>query len=131
MSVKKTTKSKKKKTKPKRKAGRPLSINKAMEEEIIQLLSDGMSQTKVCIAMGIGETTIIDHKNRFPEFSKRIEKAKRVTDALAHKSIKVGMLKDWKAGAWWLERRHPDEFRERKEIEVSDKPILIDDIMGE
>ena len=117
----------KKQTKSKNKGGRPLAINKEMEEEIIQLLSDGMSQTKVCIAMGISESTIIDHKNRFPKFSERIEKAKRATDALAHKSVKVGMLKDWKAGAWWLERRHPEEFQEKKTIEVT-KPSLVQDM---
>ena len=49
------------------------------------------------------------------------------TDRLAHKSIKVGMLKDWRAGAWWLERRHPDEFRERKWVEI-EKPSLIQDM---
>lgn len=120
--VKKTTKPKKKK-----KIGRPLAINKEMEEEIIQLLSDGMSQSKVALAMGINEKTIMDHRERFSEFSERIEKAKRATDALAHKSVKVGMLKDWKAGAWWLERRHPDEFQEKKTIEVT-KPSLILDV---
>ena len=124
----KTKKVVKKSTKPKKKKiGRPLAINKEMEEEIIQLLSDGMSQTKVALAMGINEKTIMDHRERFSEFSERIEKAKRATDALAHKSVKVGMLKDWKAGAWWLERRHPEEFQEKKTIEVT-KPSLVQDM---
>lgn len=125
--VKKTKKVVKKPTKPKKKRGRPLAINKEMEEEIIQLLSDGMSQVKVALAMGINEKTIMEHRERFPEFSERIEKAKRATDALAHKSVKVGMLKDWKAGAWWLERRHPEEFQEKKIIEVT-KPSLVQDM---
>lgn len=120
----KTKKVVKKSTKPKNKGGRPLAINKEMEEEIIQLLSDGMSQVKVAQAMGISDETLSQHKKRFPGFAGRIEKAKRATDALAHKSVKVGMLKDWKAGAWWLERRHPDEFQEKKTLEVT-KPSLI------
>lgn len=109
------------------KNGRPFAINEEMEKEISHLLSDGMSQAKVARAMGINEKTIIEHRRRFPEFSERIEKAKMETDRLAHKSIKVGMIKDWRAGAWWLERRHPDEFRERKWIEI-EKPSLVQDM---
>jgi hypothetical protein len=109
------------------KNGRPFAINEDMEKEISRLLSDGMSQAKVALAMGINEKTIIGHRRRFPEFSERIERAKMETDRLAHKSIKVGMLKDWRAGAWWLERRHPDEFRERKWVEI-EKPSLIQDM---
>ena len=109
------------------KNGRPFAINEDMEKEISRLLSDGMSQAKVALAMGINEKTIIGHRRRFPEFSERIERAKMETDRLAHKSIKGGMLKDWRAGAWWLERRHPDEFRERKWVEI-EKPSLIQDM---
>lgn len=111
----------------KNKNGRPFAINEEMEKEISHLLSDGMSQAKVALAMGINEKTIIEHKRRFPEFSERIERAKMETDRLAHKSIKVGMLKDWRAGAWWLERRSPEEFGERKMIEI-EKPSLIQDM---
>ena len=109
------------------KNGRPFAISKEMESEIIQMLSDGMSQKKTAVAIGVTEETLIQHKKRFPEFSERIEKAKRETDRLAHKSVKVGMLKDWRAGAWWLERRHPDEFKEKKEIEI-EKPSLVQDM---
>ena len=41
------------------KNGRPFAINEDMEKEISRLLSDGMSQAKVALAMGISEKTII------------------------------------------------------------------------
>jgi len=113
------------------KTGRPYAITKEKEEQIIALLSDGMSQSKVCRYVGISEETMIQYKKKFPEFVERIEKAKEETTKLAHKSIKVGMVKDWKAGAWWLERTEPERFKEKKEVEVKDQPILIDDIMGD
>lgn len=116
-----------KKQKTKKKNGRPFAINEEMEKEISHLLSDGMSQAKVALAMGINEKTIIEHRRRFPEFSERIEKAKMETNRLAHKGIKVGMLKDWRAGAWWLERRSPEEFGKRRMVEI-EKPSLILDM---
>lgn len=120
---------KQKKIRPikKNKNGRPFAINEEMEEEISRLLSDGMSQAKVARTMGINEKTIIEHRRRFPEFSERIEKAKLETDKLAHKSIRVGMLTDWRAAAWWLERTEPERFREKKAIEI-EKPSLIQDM---
>lgn len=111
------------------KNGRPLAITKEKEEILIQLLSEGMSQAKAATYIGVSETTVIEHKKRFPEFLKRLETSMLETHKLAHKSVKVGMLKDWRAGAWWLERTEPERFKEKKEIELHDQPILIDDIM--
>lgn len=122
------TKAKDKKT-PK-KNGRPLAMTKEKEEKIIELLADGMSQSKACSYVGISEDTLIRHKNKFCGFCERLEKAFLETHKLAHKSVKVGMLKDWKAGAWWLERTEPERFKEKKEVEVT-KPSLVMDMFDE
>lgn len=114
-----------------KKNGRPFAITKEKEEILISLLSDGMTQTKACLYVGISEQTIIEHKKRFPEFTERIEKAFLETHKLAHKSVKVGMTKDWKAGAWWLERTEPERFREKKEIEINEKPSLVQDMFDD
>lgn len=112
------------------KSGRPFAITKEKEEILIQMMTDGMTQAKACRYVGVTEETIIQHKHRFPEFTERLEKAMLETHKLAHKSVKIGMVKDWKAGAWWLERTEPERFKEKKEVELKDQPILIDDIMG-
>lgn len=124
------TKPKDKKKKTPKKNGRPYAITKEKAEKIIELLADGMSQAKVASYVGVCEDTIIEHKKKFSEFAERIEKAKEETTRLAHKSVKVGMLKDWKAGAWWLERTEPERFREKKEIEVT-KPSLIEGMFSD
>lgn len=110
------------------KNGRPFAITKEKEELIINLLSDGMSQAKACQYVGICEQTMIEHKKRFPEFTERLDKAFLETHKMAHKSVKVGMIKDWKAGAWWLERTEPERFKEKKEVEVKEKPRLVLDV---
>ncbi|MCK9378567.1 MAG: hypothetical protein M0P97_00270 [Candidatus Moranbacteria bacterium] len=116
--------------KSKNKTGRPLLITKEKEEILINMLADGMSQAKACVYVGISEDTIIRHKKKFCGFCERLETAKLETHKLAHKSIKVGMVKDWKAAAWWLERMEPERFKEKKEIEIS-KPSLIMDMFDD
>jgi uncharacterized protein YoaH (UPF0181 family) len=113
-----------------KKVGRPWAITKQIEEELIKLMSDGMSQNEACKYVGISKMAIIEYKKRFPEFADRIQKAKLATTKFAYKSVKAGMIKDWKAGAWWLERTVPERFREKKELEISEKPILIDDVFN-
>ncbi|MDY0389026.1 MAG: helix-turn-helix domain-containing protein [Methanolobus sp.] len=111
------------------KGGRPLAITKEKEEILINLMSDGMSQSKAAQYIGVAENTLIEHKKRFPKFLRRLETSMLETHKLAHKSVKIGMIKDWKAGAWWLERTEPERFKEKKEIDLKEQPILIDDIM--
>lgn len=105
--------------------GRPKINWKLVEPELIALLADGMSQAKACSYVGISEQTLIEYKKKNLGYSERLEKAFLETHKLAHKSVKVGMLKDWKAGAWWLERTEPERFQEKKTLEVSEKPSLI------
>jgi hypothetical protein len=103
-----------------------------VEPELIMLIADGMSQAKACEHVGIHPDTLIEHKKVCPEYSERLERAKGETSKLAHKSIKVGMLKDWKAGAWWLERTEPERFREQKQVDVKELPnLVLDDIFDE
>lgn len=109
--------------------GRPFAINQKKEEVIIRMLSDGMSQKKVARYVGVNEKTIIAHKKRFPEFMERLESSMIETTKLAHKSLKVGMLKDWRAAAWWLERTEPERFGPKRDIKI-EKPSLIMDMFS-
>lgn len=129
-SIKEIKNMKNQKRKSKQKNGRPFAITKEKEEILINMLSDGMSQAKAAQYIGVNEKTVMDHKKRFSEFTERIERAKLETHKLAHKSIRVGMLKDWRAGAWWLERTEPERFQEKKIVDTGYHPILIDDIFG-
>jgi len=129
MANKKTTKTVKRKPAVKKeKRGRPRINWGKIEPELIALLADGMSQAKACAYVGIHEDTLIEYKKANSEYSERLEKALLETHKIAHKSVKVGMLRDWKAGAWWLERTEPERFREKKEIEVKEKPSLVLDV---
>lgn len=116
----------------KNKMGRSYAITKEKEEILIRLISDGVSQNEACRYVGISKQTIIRHKKRFPSFVEKLERAKLETTKFAHKSIKLGMTRDWRAGAWWLERTNPKRFREKKELEVKEKRpmVSLDGIFG-
>jgi len=117
----------KKNQKKKNKGGRPKSITKKVEEEIIKLLADGLTQNQVCRIVNVHPDTLIKHKKSSLAFSERFDQAKLEMARTAHKSVKLGMVRDWKAGSWWLERIYPERFRERKEVDVKEERVLIDD----
>ena len=65
---------------------------------------------------------------KFPDFLDLVESANAKVKEIALKSIRVGEIRDWRAGAWRLERRFPEEYREKKEIEITEKPRLVLDV---
>jgi hypothetical protein len=117
--------------KKRKKGGRPKIEWKRIEPELIKLLTDGMSQAKACKCVGVSEETLIKYKQSNSGYSERLEASMMETHKMAHKSVKVGMVRDWRAGAWWLERTEPERFREKKEIEVKEMPNLVFDVFDE
>ena len=98
--------------------GKPYKFTREVQDKFIELVTDGMKQSKACKALGVEEQTVILHKKNNLEFLERFKEANIKTDKLAHKSVKAGMVKDWRAGAWWLERTNPD-FKEKSELTVN------------
>lgn len=111
--------------------GRKTKLTDEMREEIRQKLELGFNYKDVCMAVGISFETFNTWRKNFPDFSDLVDKANMKVKEISLKSIRMGEIRDWRAGAWRLERRWPDEYKEKKEVEVKDKPILIDDIMGD
>ena len=107
--------------------GRPTVITTERQEKIIELLSDGLSQRKAVLIVGVSERAFIRFKKKNSQFSQRLEEALARTDRLAYRSIKVGMAKgDWRAGAWWLERTNK-RFREKQDLNV-ELPNLVQNV---
>jgi hypothetical protein len=111
--------------------GRKTKLTPEMKEHIKRRLELGLNYKDICMSVGISEETFHTWRKTKPEFSELVDKANAKVKEMSLASIRRGEVKDWRAAAWRLERRWPEEYREKKEIEVSEKPILIDDIMGE
>jgi hypothetical protein len=113
------------------KNGRPTKYTPEVLQRTKELIELGLNYQDVCDSLGISYETFCQWRKKFSEFSDTVRVANAKVKEISLKSLRVGEMKDWKAAAWRLERRWPEEYREKKEIEIKEQPILIDDIMGD
>ena len=97
-------------------------------QEICKYLRAGNTQRDSSKLAGISEETYYTWKKTHPEFSEVIEKAELECKARNIAIIQRADEKQWQASAWWLERKHNDEFalKQIQEHQGSEeKPIQI------
>jgi len=104
----------------KKKRGRATKLDARMLRRICALLARGHTIKTVCEAAGIGERTFYDWKGSHPHFSQE------TTRAIGKSKIalveKLRLSKDWRAQAFLLERRWPDEFGKSAERPLQSEP---------
>lgn len=104
-----------------------MKLTKQVKQKVKECLELGMNYKDTCAVAGISFETFNTWRKKKPEFSELVTSAEAKCAETALKSVRVGQIKDWRAGAWWLERRRPEEYREKKEL-IVDKPVLIQDM---
>lgn len=107
--------------------GRKTKLNEDTVRILTESISLGLSYKESCTKAGISFETFNEWRKNIPEFSDLIRQSELKPKELALKSVKVGQIKDWRAGAWWLERRYPKEYKERKQVDV-DLPNLVQNV---
>ena len=110
------------------KVGQPTKYNPEILQKTKELIELGMNYQDVCDSIGISRETFSQWQKKYPEYSDSVRIANSKVKEIALKSIRVGEMRDWKAAAWRLERRFPEEYREKKEIEITEKPRLVLDV---
>ena len=107
-------------SKAKKKMGRK-SKKDAVREELLANLREPMSIKAACALSGVGKSTYYEWLEDDPEFAEEAEAAIRFGEAVLVSRIKsVGEEKaDWRAHAWILERRFPEQWSARQEIELN------------
>lgn len=71
-----------------------------------------------------------NHDLTYQQFAEMVMRAEADAAFLAAGNVSRAMSKDWRAAAWWLERRLPEDFAERSRVELSGpggRPIEIDE----
>lgn len=84
---------------------------------LIAMLEQGIPLRASCAALRIPETSLREKMAVDPELCDWVNDAR--ASAEARHVAKVAVADDWKASAWWLERRAPDEWappKERREV---------------
>ncbi len=104
-------------------AGRKTLLDAQLQRKICGLLAQGHTVSAVCGAVGIGERTFYDWREKHPHFSQA------TTRAIGQSKIalvdKVRQSDDWRAQAFLLERRWPTEFgkTEARVVQSSTAPV--------
>ena len=103
------------------------------EAKVVQLLSAykaGCTTKECLIDAGITADQLKYFKKEHPEISPRLKELKKVPSIHARKLIALAIKKgSIKTAQWYLERKLPDEFKERRDVTSDDKPILVEDVL--
>ena len=89
---------------------------KEKTEEICKHLEVGASQKDAATLSDISEETFYQWMAK-PEFAEQIKKAQQKCKQRNIQIIQKAAIKTWTAAAWWLERRHSDEFALKNRFE--------------
>ena len=98
-------------------AGRPTKLTETVADDLVVLLATGVPVEVAARAVNVSRRTL-DRWLRDGELRERVERARAArpesTHALGEARAVVLILRaaasDWKAAAWWLERRHPERW---------------------
>lgn len=99
----------------------------AERKEKVMIVAEAIRNMKGCVAgckeAGIPYNTFRDWVNKYPKLSGIIKNAQQVFEhkgkEYAAMQIFKHMDKSWLPAAWWLERKHPDEFAMKNKAELS------------
>lgn len=92
-------------------------------EEICHLLSKGHSVEAACVGAHLNRRSFYRWMQEDEELRDRIEDAKLAGEGamIAEMRSLIDARQDWKGLAWLLERRWPERYSAKREIEVSTK----------
>lgn len=105
-------------------AGRPTKYTRAIGEQICKLVAAGVSVEAAAQSQGIGKRTVYDWRERgeagdalYANFAVDLEKAMGNIEARLTMSVTAKAKADWRAGAWWLERRRPEVYGDQAALD--------------
>ena len=99
-------------------AGRKSKYTPDVVQEILNAISIGGSDKDAYTAAGISKETFYQWMQK-PEFSDQILRARARSKVLRIGRIKKHGENDWRADAWYLERRYPEEYAQSFIIKVT------------
>jgi hypothetical protein len=102
----------------KHEGGRPTKRTPDRETLLLKAIAKGLPLKVACMRSSLSFTTFNDWRHTDSSFAQKVEcaEAKAIARLLAR--IEKAAQKDWRAGAWLLERRHPEMFA-RPEVQLN------------
>lgn len=94
--------------------GRPKKFTREKQDTVISIIECGGSRKMAAKAVNVSVTTIRNEMDRNPEFLDRVREAE--SSCYRKHLAKIQGSRDWKASAWFLARKWPDEFSEVQKV---------------
>jgi hypothetical protein len=107
---------------------RPKKLTADLQAQIATALRAGNTKRAAASYAGVGETTLYVWLDRNAEFRAAVRKAEADAEVRNVTLVQRAAESTWQASAWWLERRHPDTWALRQQVEASvqvDLPALM------
>lgn len=104
--------------------GRKPKLTPELHDRAVKLKKGGANNRDICAAVGIHESTfyawVNDPKGKAQlEFSDAIKRAEAdYKNALLAIIARDAQERDWKAAAWLLERKYPEEYSRRDRVQA-------------
>ena len=114
---------------------RPTKLTPEVHEIIINSVKAGMTYRLACVRVDIDESTLYrwltagetQVRGRYCEFRKDFQRAIADSAEVLLNQIRVKTYDDWRAAAFILERRFPDDYGKRTEVTGKDGgPVKVD-----
>ena len=119
----------------KNKIGRPSKLTPKLRKQIVRLIIAGYFTDRTCDIVGINKSTNYDwmkrgkeskRRNKYKIFYNEVTQAHAISEAIALSIISKAAEIDWRASAWWLERRYPEKWGKPKIKKVKKTSMEID-----
>jgi hypothetical protein len=106
--------------------GRPPALDDEKRRQIIALLANGSSRRMAANYVGCAPNTIVRTMLRDPQFAAAVREAEQNTEIEALRRVRNAGRdhRYWRAAAWLLERRNPQDFAHRPPHAFTDQQIV-------
>ncbi len=106
--------------------GRPPVLDEQKRRIIIALLANGSSRRMAAHYVRCSPATLVRTMDRDPDFAAAVAQAEESTEIDALRRIRNASRNEryWRAAAWLLERRNPQEFAQRPPRAFTDEQIV-------
>ncbi len=101
--------------------GRPRKCTPELREALLDHLRAGLNYGQACDAIGINAETLRLWRRADPGLCRSIEEAEAQAVRSRLEIIEQASQKNWRAAAWWLERRLPQIWGPHRNISVDAK----------
>jgi hypothetical protein len=109
--------------------GRPTRYSDALADQLCNLIGAGVPIRVASRSLGIGRSTLYEWRDAgrrgldpYVVFEAKIERALSRAETSLTLNLVRAAQKDWRAAAWWLERRHPERYGAKQTMRVEKAP---------